>query len=244
MKVAICDDEILCRARVLDIAEEYAEQRKDRNITFDVFSDPEQLLSASKEQGEYDIYILDIVMPGMNGIQLGEQIRNTNRDSKIIFLTSSEEYAIESFRVRAFHYLLKPIDKDAFFSVMDEAVSSLSIKKDRSLIVKTKENNTRITFDSILYGELSRRAVVYHLTDGKIVESTSLRTTFTDAVSELVKDKRFTMCGASMVANLHHITMVEIDAVVFLDKYKVYLGKKTCRELRLAWNEYWLSEGI
>ena len=158
MRVAICDDDNFCRAQVLDIATDYAEERKDKDVVFELFSEPEALLRATRENGNFDIYILDIVMPGMNGIELGQALRDDGVDSKIIYLTSSEEYAIDSFKIRAFHYLLKPIEREVFYAALDEAISSISIKKDRGLIVKTKENSARITFDSIIYAELSKRA--------------------------------------------------------------------------------------
>ena len=79
--------------------------------------------------------------------------------------------------------------------------------------MKTKENSARITFDSIIYAELSKRAIIYHLVGGKTVETTSLRTTIIEAVQELLADKRFALCGASMVANMHHITMVESEGI-------------------------------
>ena len=242
MKVAICDDESLCRGKVLDIAADYAEERQDKDIRFEVFSQPETLLDAVRAGGSFDIYILDIVMPGMNGIQLGQALRSAGVDSKIIYLTSSSEYALASFRVRAFDYLLKPIDRKAFYAVMDEAISSISIKKDKVLVVKTKESNARITFDSILYAERSGRAVIYHLVGGRTVESTTLRTTFTDAVRELLADKRFVLCGASMAANMHYITTVESEGVIFTDSCRVHLGKKACRELRTTWSNYWITE--
>lgn len=242
MRVAICDDDNFCRAQVLDIATDYAEERKDKDVVFELFSEPEALLRATRENGNFDIYILDIVMPGMNGIELGQALRDDGVDSKIIYLTSSEEYAIDSFKIRAFHYLLKPIEMEVFYAALDEAISSISIKKDRGLIVKTKENSARITFDSIIYAELSKRAIIYHLVGGKTVETTSLRTTFIEAVQELLADKRFALCGASMVANMHHITMVESEGIVFMDTHRVFLGKKACRELRSAWNDFWISE--
>ena len=242
MKVAICDDDSLCRAQVMDIALDYAEARKDKEVTFTMFSQPEKLLKASRREGPFDIYILDVIMPSMNGIELGQELRKAGCDGKIIYLTSSREFALDSFQVRAFHYLLKPIERESFYAALDEAISMLSTKADRGLIVKTKDTNARIAFNSILYAELYNRSVVYHLDTGKTVQSTSLRTNFADAVRELLLDPRFALCGASMVANLHHISMVETEGIVFQDKHKVFLGKKACRELRTIWNDYWLSE--
>ena len=242
MKIAICDDEAPSRGATFDIASDYAEERKDKEIYFDVFPSPESLLDAVREKGGYDIYILDIVMPGMNGIKLGQTLRNLGEDGKIIYLTSSEEYALDSFRVRAFHYVLKPVTKQTFYSFMDEAVSSINVKRDKVLIVKTKDDSARIAFDSILYAELKGRAVVYHLSDGGTVVSTTLRIPFTEAVKELISDKRFSLCGASMAANLGRITAVETEGVVFDGSKRVFLGKKSCRELRSAWSNYWISE--
>lgn len=242
MKIAICDDEAICRSHMLDVAEDYTEERKDKEIVFEMFSEPEALLQATRENGGYDIYILDIVMPDMNGIKLGQALRDAGMEGKIIYLTSSEEYALDSFRVRAFDYILKPISKESFYKTMDEAINSIHIKKDKSAIIKTREGNARIAFDSIFYVESTNRTLIYHLVGGKIAESTTLRCSFSDAVSELLADGRFAACGVSTVVNLHHITSVENEGVVFQNTERVFLNKKLCRELRGAWNTYWITK--
>lgn len=242
MRIAICDDDAVCRGQTLDIATDYAEARKDIELYFETFAEPRTLLEATRKKGAYDIYILDIVMPEINGIELGKALRSMGADGKIIYLTSSEEYALDSFRVRAFDYILKPIAMDSFYAALDEAISSVSIKRDKVLLVKTRENNARIAFDSILYAELSRRTVIYHLIGGKKVESTTLRTAFTEAVAELITDRRFVLCGASTAVNLHHVTAVESEGAVFSDGERIMLGKKACRELRTAWNDYWITK--
>ena len=226
MKIAICDDEASCRAQIYDLLCDYVEDRKDKEIQVELFTSPEALLRTVQEGSIFDIVILDIVMPGMNGIQLGQALRNESIDQKIVYLTSSEEYALDSFRVRAFDYLLKPVEKKTLFPVLDEAISSIHIKKDKSLIIKTKETNARVTFDSILYAELANRAIVYHLIGGKTVESTTLRTTISEAMQELLTDRRFLLCGTSTLVNLHHITMVENESIVFQDTLRVFLNKK------------------
>ena len=242
MRIAICDDEASCRARVLDVAHDYVEERKDKDVVFDTYSDPNALLEATRAGVTYDIYVLDIVMPDVNGISLGQAIREQGIDGKIIYLTSSKEYAIESFRVRAFDYILKPIEKDTFFKVMDEVINSIHIKRDRCAIIKTKDGNARVSFDSILYAALSNRTLIYHLSDSRTVESTTLRCSFSDAVGELLCDSRFEQCGVSTVVNLHHVTSVENEGVVFNSGERLFLNAKLCRKLRVAWNNYWISQ--
>lgn len=240
MKLAVCDDSAQCMKQTLAVANEYIARRKD--VSLASFSDPYDLLESAQKIGGYDIYILDIVMPAMNGIQLGQKLRNAGFDGKIIYLTSSEEYAIDSFKVKAFDYIMKPIQKETFDKVMDEAIASLAVKKDRAIVVKTKEAAIRIKYEDILYVELSRRVLVYHLKNGITVTSLHIRSSFSEAMAELLADRRFAPCGASMLLNLYHIRSVTGDAAVFDDQSVVYLSKKVCRDIRTAWNVYWTSQ--
>lgn len=235
MRIAICDDEAVCLSRVRTVAEEY---KKDKGIGFDAFSHPEDLLEAAEKIGGYDIYILDIVMPSMNGIQLGRALREAGHDGKIIYLTSSEEYSLDAFRVKAFDYLIKPISADAFYKAVDEAVATISEKKDKSLLVKSRERSVKLTYDSIMYAEFNKRAITYYLVGGRTVASMTVRTTFSAAMADLLADRRFAACGQSMVVNLDHVTEVENTAVVFGTTYRAFLGEKNCRKLRDTWAEY------
>jgi len=242
MKIAICDDEELCRAQAVSVVQAYAEAHPEHHISYTAFEWTDDLIEAAGRLGGFDIYILDIVMQGdMNGIQLGQRLRALNDCGKILYLTSSEEYAIDSFKVKAFNYIMKPIEKESFFAALDEVCEAIE-RSDKSLIVKTRESSVRVHFDTILYAELQKRSIVYRLVGGNTVESTTIRTTFSEAVAELLGDPRFSPCGASMVANLSHVTTVESEAVVFRNKHRVYLGKKACRELRAVWNDYHFTE--
>lgn len=161
---------------------------------------------------------------------------------KLYIITSSEEFAIDSYKVNAFNYILKPVEKDELFSTLDSAIEAISKRKYKYILVKTKESSVKINFDNIMYAELSKRAVIYHLTNGKTVKSTSIRTNFSDTVRELLCDSRFISCGASMVANMHHISEVENEAIIFNETHKIHLSVKTCRDIRSAWCEFCLSE--
>lgn len=238
MKIAICDDEASCREQVMEAAKQYVSSRPHMNLTFTQYTHPDDLIDSVEKNGGYDVYILDIVMPGMNGISLGLRLREKGYDGKIIYLTSSEDYSLDAFRVRAFDYILKPITAEAFSKSLDEALAQISAKKDKYLLVKTKERSVRITFDSILYAALNRRSIVYYLVGGRTVESTSLRSTFSEATAELLNDPRFRLCSVGMAVNLDHINEIENEAVVFGSDTRVFLGEKYCRKLRTEWSKY------
>ncbi len=238
MNIAICDDDRSCLEAVKEIAEKYISQRSGRKISFETFLHPEDLLYATEKNGGYDIYILDVVMPDMNGIQLGEKIRAANFDGKIIYLTSSEDYSLDAFRVKAFDYIIKPIKEDTFFKVVDEALALISERQDKYTVIKSKDRSSKVYFDNIMYAELNKRAVRYFLTDGRTIDGITLRSSFSEAMSELIADRRFYMCGQSTVVNFDHITDVEACAIVFKNTYKAFLGEKNCRKLRSEWTSY------
>ncbi|MBQ2732979.1 MAG: response regulator transcription factor [Clostridia bacterium] len=243
MKIAICDDNDLCREEALAAVSEYAENNPQNAVTVSVFSHAEDVMEAAKKNGGFDVYLLDIVMPHIDGIDLGLMLRREGYTGKVVYLTSSTEFAIESYKVRAHDYLMKPLDKDVLFSTLDELAEKLRSSNEKSIVIKTKESSIRVSCSSIMYAELSRRTVRYCLTTGKEIESTSLRVSFPEAVKPLTENSSFVLCGQSTVVNLHHITMVENDAVVFRERFRLPLGVKVCRELRSAWTDFWFTEG-
>ena len=244
MRIAICDDECIYREQVEMIISEYAKSHTEYDISYSVFEWGEDVIEASQKNAGFDIYVLDIVMPQMNGIELGKQLRESGYNGKIVYLTSSEEFAIESYRVKAFNYILKPIIKENLCSCLDEICPVIAKDSEKYLVVKTKESSVKLSFDNIMYAELSRRTIVYHLVNGKEVQSVTIRTTFSQATEELLSDKRFVMCGSSAVVNLQHISMVENESIMFCDDSEIYHSKKLCREARSAWYDYCFDKEV
>lgn len=242
MKFAICDDDYFYSTQVLEYANIYATQKPDVHLTFSVFGHAEDLIEATQKIGGFDVYILDIVMPETNGIELGVELRKLGYNGKIIYLTSSKEFAVDSYKVKAFNYILKPVLYPDFASALDEVVNSLLSKKEKSIIVKSKENSIRINIDSIMYAQLLRRRIFYYISNGETVESTHLRTTFSEAIQELLRDTRFVLCGKSIAVNLQHISKIGTGEIIFNNNNKIFLNNKMCRELRSIWTDYWLNK--
>ncbi len=243
IRVAICDDERESRENVASLVGEYAESREDKNIVVSSFFSAQQLIGAVEECGGFDIYLLDVVMPEMTGIDLGLEIRKCDTDGKIIYITTTPEYGVNSYLAGAFFYLLKPIDKEQLFGVLDSAVEQVRNRKEKSLMIKTRDETMKVSFDSILYVELVRRSLVWNLTDGTCIKGMSLRVPFSEAVELLTDDDRFFLCGASCVINLYHVTSVSRDAVVFKKTKKIFMPKSACTSLRSAWLDFWLKRG-
>lgn len=234
MRIAICDDDQLCREQLLEIVNAYREQKKPDAI-ISVYESAQALMHDVLSFGAFEIYILDIIMPGNNGIQLGKDLRKADPDGKILYLTSSAEYALESYQVKAFDYILKPATRERLFQALDETIQIIVNRRNRSIIVRTRESSSMITLDNILYIELANKCILYHLTDGNITESTSIRTTFSEAIQDLLQDGRFALCGSSIAVNMYYVTTVDSDTLLFKNGSKLYIGLRAGRSLRSVW---------
>lgn len=238
MNIAVCDDDSISRKLISLLLEEYISS-SEQDISFSVYTHGEDLMDDALKIGGFDIYILDVMMPELNGIDLGLSLRKAGYEGKILYLTSSGDYALDAFKAKAFNYIVKPIKKDTFFYALDEVIATIPASTAKSMIVKTREGSIKISFDSILYADLNKRAITYHLLNDKIVEGTTIRVTFSEAVQELLQDNRFSLCGVSMIVNLAHINMIENEAILFRGGKKTYIGKRICRDLKVAWTYYW-----
>ena len=241
LKIAVCDDDMICRSQIISLLNEYIKQNSNRNITVSEFANAENLLDAINKSCEFDAFILDVVMPGMNGIELGVELRRQGVKGKIIYLTSNDEFAIDSYKAKATNYILKPVAESELFNTLDDIAEHIS-SKEKSFIVKTSEGITRLSYEKIVYAELVRKAIVYHLADGSTLESTTIRTGFSKAVEELLCDNSFFLCGSSMLVNLYHVSSVKKDSLVFRNENILFLPKSACLDVRSAWIDFWFKE--
>ena len=175
MKIAICDDELCYRKQFLSYLDEYMLKNPNNQLEYSLFSNAQQLLDSTLLSKNFDVYLLDVIMPGMNGIELGLKLREKKLDRKIIYLTSSAEYAVDSYKVKAFQYLLKPVKKEELFTVLDDLFSAKKKKKNNILIIKTKENSVKVNISDILYVESGKRKLLYHMKNGQIYRAMCCR---------------------------------------------------------------------
>ena len=150
MQIAICDDEKSSAAEAGELLKKYAKERGGIEYETEVFFTSFELLEAI-ESRSFDIYLLDIYIDRINGIELARSIKAKDENAGIIFMTSSNAFYKEAFRVQAVHYLEKPIFEEDFFDAMDrvcsrtEEVHYLTFK-DGGEIQNTIKGSTRQQF--------------------------------------------------------------------------------------------------
>lgn len=166
MKIAICEDDTR-QQNILTAALDSYRTPADEYIQYDVYPNGLDLL-ASKTIQLYDILLLDILMPGFTGIQTAREIRETNEKIPIIFLTNSQEFAVESYRVHAFDYLMKPIDQKALFKTLDKAYAMTETTLEKSIILQASKAIYVLSLSQIEFVEVSNRTLSFHLIDGTV----------------------------------------------------------------------------
>lgn len=158
---AFCDDDQTVLDQLSALLEKYRAQRCVQ-IQCTAFRSPLDLLAEIEKGTRYDILFLDVIMPAENGITAAKEIRQYDNVVKIIFLTSSAEFAVESYVVGAYFYQLKPIWKDSFFRLTDSVIAECRRADQRSLILRCKTGISRIDLDQLLYCEVLGRAAGCH----------------------------------------------------------------------------------
>lgn len=146
MNIAICDDEILFTRELSSLLTHWAE-KNDFSLTLYPYSNGDDLLTALRTI-PVDLIFLDIIMPLLNGIDTAREIRSMGLTVPVIFLTSSREFALDSYDVKAFHYLLKPVNTLKLFSVMDDFFKTYHVPAE-TFIAHTTDGFCSITLNDV-----------------------------------------------------------------------------------------------
>ena len=160
----------------------------------------------------FDIFILDINMPGLNGLQIAKKIREKNEDCVIIFCTNYAQYALNGYEVSALGYIIKPITEYSLFKNLDRAVNSLDSKakkvvKKEKLIVKTADEQKMIDMDKLVYVEIKRHDLYFYCLENDSLVALKTRGTMREMAQQLCQS-RFARCNASYLVNMEHVSSI------------------------------------
>lgn len=220
--IAICDDSKQERQILAALFKRYQELHATP-LQIHIFQNGFSLLDAIDQGKRFDITILDILMPGENGIEIARNIRASGTDTEIIFLTSSPEYAVDSYEVKAQNYLLKPVTEEKFFASIDSILAELDEKDTASFIIYTTEKQySRIRVSSLVYGEVTHRTITLHLADQTMISAIM---TFTEFLDILKAYPDFIYPHRSYAVNMHYIQYVTKNDIILTDGQKIPLSR-------------------
>ena len=167
MYIAICDDQ---QSELNIITELIRKWQIKYNIPlhYKIFRSAAELLDAAENE-RFTLYLLDVMMPGTDGIEAAKEIRLFDKTADIVFLTSSPGFAYESYGVHALDYLLKPIRGEMLFPILDRLFLQEQ-KPEEGITLKCGVTLTRILFSALTYVEVMGKHLYFNMTDGSVFE--------------------------------------------------------------------------
>jgi DNA-binding LytR/AlgR family response regulator len=235
LNIAICDDNKECLLNVTDLLNIYINiQRGKKAIKYSVFHNALDLIAAIESGQQYDLVLLDIIMPFMTGMDAAKEIRVFNQDVKIIFFTSSNEFAVESYSVGAYYYAIKPIGKETLFIILDRVVSEMETQINTSLLVKSTTGLTRIYMHRLEFAEVNGRTILYHLVDGSVIEATGSMT----ELEKLLTDICFMKPHRSYIINMKHINTLLQKEIQMQSLAVVPMSKANYSDIKSAYIKF------
>lgn len=218
IRIAICDDSSAFLHQTKFMIDHW--DNCPQNITTELFEDGDALILAHSKR-PFDIILLDVVMPLLNGIDAAKELREKDKTVKIVFLTSSAEFAVDSYTVKASNYLLKPIEPVKLFACLDELMAEIQ-SVSRCITVKGIDAAHRIALWDIEYVEAQGKHIIFSMTGNRMVESLEPLYAYENI---LVLDDGFFKCHRSYIVNIHHIDSYSHSEIVMRSGCRVPISR-------------------
>ncbi len=226
-RVALCEDEQL----FFDAQEKACRTILDRlNIEYHIsmFSNSTDFLHAfCQEKQRYNLILLDIIMDGCSGMELAQQVREADQEAAIIFITSSKDYALEGYDVKALHYLIKPIDSELLeklilsdyqnrfanhFFLLDSDLGKIQIAVKEMICMETVGRKVEVTLSD---------EIVYY--PGKL----------TELLNELQKES-FVRCHRAFALNIKKIRELRKQEAIAANGKRIPVSRTFSKEVKKA----------
>lgn len=245
IQIAVCDNEEEQLERTLSMIGEYFMMDEENKVEITSFLSSHALAKQVERKkndngvgGMFQIYILDVMMPDIDGITLGKIIRRVDTDAVIIYTTSYEEFAFEAFGVHALDYLKKPLQREKVIQTMQKALAMCKRPAKETFPIKIKSGIYSTEKEQIVYVENVSRSNAYHLSSGQTVTGLCNRGKFEDAIMDLLNSEGFIQVHKSYVVNMQYIKDLTNNSLVLDDGTEIPVSKKRKIQVKKDYLKY------
>ncbi len=234
IKIAFCDDDVTVVQQMSVLMECYRE-KKSCELEYAAYHSPLELMASIEKGFQPDILFLDIMMPGQSGMNLAKEIRILDDRVQIVFLTSSPEFAIESYSVGASFYQLKPITKENLFPVLDKVISKCCRDEKDTIVLKCRTGITAVTAARIQYCEVIGRTLMLHLDNKTVLECTGKLDELENRLSPF---GGFYRVHRSYLVNLSYIQNISYKSLLLGSGAEIPVPHGKYNEIKKAYLDY------
>ena len=230
LKIAVCDDDDNQREFLAVIAASWAERTRHL-AEIRKYADAKSFLFDYDGEKDFDILLLDVEMPGMNGVALAKKIRQENRTLQIVFVTGYYEYFSDGFDVSALHYMLKPVDGAKLNPVLDRAANNLAFRQ-RCVLLADGDGSKKVPLSDIIYIEAENVHIAVHTVQG-VCRMRMALSRFSEQL-----DETFLKVHRSFVVNLSQIKKITRSGITMADGDTVPMSRGMYAEVYAALAKY------
>ena len=223
IKIGICEDE----KEIQDLIETYLHSiLKSINIDYEIkkYNLGEELLESNLK--EIDILLLDIQMGQINGMDTARKIREVDNKMEIIFITSLIDYVQEGYEVRAYRYLLKPIEEEELKKHVLTCIKEIE-NKNSYILIKNKSNKYKICLEEIKYIEVQKKNMIIHTINKDFDVIYSL-----EKIEKDLKLDKFVRCHKSFLVNLSYVENIKLNTAILESGEEVPVSRYRYKEVK------------
>lgn len=228
--IAVCDDLQTDREETAQLTEEIcrAEGIKPRIVRFER---AEALLETIQGGERFALLLIDVLLPGLDGMELARVLRGQNEQVSIVFVSSNRELALQGYEVSAARYLAKPLDPEK----LKEAILFCygQYQKERELLLPVGGSMRKIAPKDIYYAEIMGRKCRIRLEQEECDASLSM-----SELEDMLPEHDFIRCHQSFLVNWHHVQSLRTDSIELTDKRIVPVSKHRVKQVRQAFVDY------
>ncbi|MCQ5146152.1 LytR/AlgR family response regulator transcription factor [Enterocloster bolteae] len=237
-QIVICDD---CQDE-LDTLKGFVKKFfTERELPYSIveYTSPTTLLRDLKNGVFFDLFFLDIMMPGIDGISIGRQIRRLDAESPIIYLTNSPDYALQSYEVRAMNYILKPCQEEKLFCILQNGIRSVNRNRSSQISVRVPDGTVNLMLTDLVCIHYNARRIEYICSDGSVILGVTLRGSFEDETAPLAKQFPVLLkCSASVIVNMRYIWKLSAGRITMRDGKEYSIPRRMNAQVKRRYMDY------
>lgn len=234
IEIAICDDEPEWINTARDIVEKFFNE-KTIAITIKTFNDAKQLLDAAAQSDTFDILILDIDMPDIDGFNAAEELKTLYPDMLLIFYTAYTQYVFDSFRFQPFRYIRKEYSTRELEPALLAAAQVIECHTERLIELKCPDGTQVFKTSDIVYFETNKRRCDIYLKNDIMI---NVRKTIRELFSEIGNDN-FVMIHSGSAVNIKYIRCFSNCDVTLNNGKRLHVSRPRSKDVKAAISDYW-----